>query len=167
MFSKKAITFFAIVLYAAYSLGHEAHHHAPHTTENKEAEVSLTEKKVFEEINMNYQKNVKSIFQIKCMTCHSSQTIYPFYYNWPIAKQIIDGDIAESKKHLDMTNGFPFAGHGTPSEDLEAIKKNVSNGSMPPFRYRIMHWGSTLTESEKSLITDWANESLKLLNPKP
>lgn len=167
MLSKKAITFLAIILTATYSFGHEGHHHAPHATENKQADASLVERQVFEEINMNYQKSVKSIFQTKCMTCHSTETIYPFYYSWPIAKQIIDSDIAESKKHLDMTNGFPFAGHGTTIEDLDAIKKNISSGSMPPFRYRIMHWGSTLTESEKTLITEWVSESLKLLSSMP
>jgi hypothetical protein len=148
-----------MLLYTIHSFAHTNHHES-----SAAAEVQATDdKQLLEQINLNYQKNVKTIFQKKCMTCHTSQTEYPFFYHWPIAKKIIDDDVAESKKHLDMTNGFPFGGHGNPVEDLEAIKKSVFDGSMPPLRYRMMHWGSGLTKSEIDLIIDWVNESSRLL----
>lgn len=167
MLSNRVLAALAVILCSALAYGHKDHHHESEPSAQKEEEKSSEEKQLLEQINLSYQKTVKPIFQAKCMTCHSSQTEYPFYYNWPIAKKIIDDDVAESKKHLDMTNGFPFAGHGTPVEDLEAIKKVTDEGSMPPFRYRIMHWDSGLTEAEKNAIDDWTGEGIKLLQQKP
>lgn len=164
MFNKRVLAVSLVMLYSAFLYAHKNHQHGSAATVEK-AEERSEEKQILEQINLNYEKNVKPIFQAKCMACHSSQTEYPFYYNWPIAKKVIDDDVAESKKHLDMTNGFPFAGHGTPAEDLEAIKRASAERSMPPFRYRIMHWGSGLTETEKKLIIDWTVQSLRALNP--
>lgn len=170
MYSKAIISFTSVIsvfavlsMASVYSFAHEAHHPAPHTQENKEVDLPALEKQIFAQINLNYEKEIKPIFRSKCMNCHSSQTNYPAYSNWPIVKKIIDDDIAESKKHIDMTNGFPFAGHGTPTEDLEALKKAALNGSMPPLRYRIMHWQSGLTDTERKAISTWVDESLDLL----
>jgi len=164
MFSRIEIFRIVVLLFfSVNSFAHEKHHHGSHANEIKANNSSAKEKQILEQINTTYQKEIKPIFQSKCMNCHSTQTEYPFYYNWPLAKKLIDEDIAESKKHLDMTNGFPFVGHGTPEEDLEAIKKEVSNGEMPPFRYRIMHWGSALANTDKKIISDWVDESLKVL----
>lgn len=164
MFNKSLLaTVFAIALYGAYVFAYEKHHHATQHIEIKKSDSSSVEAQALEKINLEYQNKVKAIFQSKCMNCHSTQTEYPFYYNWPFAKKLIDDDIAESKKHLDMTNDFPFSGHGTPAEYLEAINKVTSKGSMPPMRYRIMHWASGLTNVERKTISTWVNESLNLL----
>lgn len=162
MFSRLKISFTLLsILFVVVASAHQNHHHSSGDKEKKSD--GLDSKKIYEQINLEYEKNVKPIFQEKCMDCHSSQTRYPSYYNWPIAKSLIDGDIAESKKHIDMTNGFPFAGHGTPLEDLNAIKKEIQEGEMPPLRYRLMHWKSALTEEEKNKIRNWIDESSKAL----
>jgi hypothetical protein len=111
------------------------------------------------QINLDYIREVKPIFQKSCFNCHSSSIQYPWYYNLPGAKQLIDHDIKESKEHLDMTNDFPFAGHGSPQEDLEAIETVLKEGSMPPFRYRIMHQSSVVTSEELKRVQEWIEKS--------
>lgn len=138
---------------------HEGRHHAPHAAENKKPEKSKG-KEIFTQVNARYELNVKPIFKNKCMNCHSSSTVYPFYYKIPGIKQLIDDDIAESKEHINMDKGFPFGGHGTPQEDLEALKKVIEENSMPPLRYKLMHWGSSLSNEEKNKILKWVNKSL-------
>lgn len=114
---------------------------------------------VLDAINEKYVEKIKPIFQRSCFDCHSSQTRYPWYYRFPGTKELIDADIAEAKKHIDMDRDFPFEGHGTPSEDLEAIQATVRENTMPPWRYKILHWGSGLTEEEKQVILQWIEES--------
>lgn len=114
-------------------------------------------------INESYLSVVKPIFKKSCFDCHSSDTKFPWYSDLPRAKQLIQSDIAEAKEHLDMSEDFPFKGHGSPREDLEAIDKAVIDGSMPPFRYRILHPASKLTDSEKKAIREWVSKSLKIL----
>ena len=123
-------------------------------------------KETMELINSSYLKNVKPIFQKKCLNCHGTGNPLPWYSTIPGPKQLILYDIKEAKEHMDMTNDFPFSGHGTPSDDLKALAETVKEGSMPPFRYKIMHWRSSLNESDKKTINEWVEGSLKLINSK-
>lgn len=138
-----------------FTFAHEAHH-------PKTLEIPKQEKKL-QKINEAYIEQVKPIFQSKCFDCHSSSTKYPWYYSLPMIRRKIDEDIAEAKKHLDFNHNFPFQGHGSPEEDLKAIAEVIQKGSMPPFRYRILHWNSRLTTSEKEKIMLWVLNSERLL----
>jgi len=117
----------------------------------------------YEEINRLYQENVVPIFKIKCFDCHSHQTTYPWYYKIPGVKQFLDSDIREGLEHFDFTQGFPFGGHHPALEQPEAIEESIAEGDMPPWRYRLMHKGSALTEREKQDILNWVRTSRQLL----
>ena len=142
-----------------------AHGDKPHkVTESKENTVVVESTgSANQEINDNYLKYVKPIFQMKCMDCHGSGNEKPWYYALPGSKQLMDSDIEEAKEHMDMTNDFPFGGHGEPGEDLESLEESIKEETMPPWQYKLMHWSSTLTEPEKDTIKKWIKESLILI----
>ena len=154
-----AISILAIV---ATVQAHESHGAKPQHEVTGES--STAEEEVLKKINADYVSEVKPIFQKSCFDCHSSATSYPWYAKLPGAKQLIESDIRESKEHLDFSNDFPFGGHGEPAEDLVAIRKSVDEGTMPPFRYRILHSSSKLTEDEKSKVRAWIDSSIETLN---
>jgi hypothetical protein len=144
------LTALLLVLIAMNSaFAHNGHHASP----------TKVSPQALERINLDYVRQVKPIFQKSCFNCHSSSIQYPWYYNLPGAKQLIDHDIKESKEHLDMTNDFPFGGHGSLQEDLEAIETVLKDGSMPPFRYRIMHRSSALNSEELKRVQEWIEKS--------
>ncbi len=116
-------------------------------------------------INESYRVNVELIFRKSCFDCHSAQTEFPWYKNFPGIKQLIASDIAEARTHLDMSKGFPFRSHSSPLKDLEAIRKVVGEESMPPVRYWMLHPGSKLKNEERKIVFDWVNEGLKHLSP--
>lgn len=115
-------------------------------------------------INRRYVEHVKPIFVEKCGDCHSSRIHYPWYYPVPGVRQLIDRDHREAMKHLDFSSDFPFGGHGSPKEDLRAIQESLRKDSMPPFRYRALHWKSKLTAEEKRIVTEWAASGELLLS---
>ncbi len=117
---------------------------------------------VYSIIQEDYQK-LQFLFQRACYDCHSSQTNYPWYYKLPFIKGLIDDDINEARKHLDLSDGFPFAGHGLPAEDLDAIKKVLEEGDMPPFKYKMLHWGAGFSPEEIDSVTTWVGQSLDLI----
>ena len=118
----------------------------------------------FDAINSSYQVTVKPIFQTKCFDCHSNQTRWPWYHSLPGIKQLLEQDAAEGREHLDLSDDFPFGGHGSPIEDLDAIDKTLKDGSMPPWKYKLMHRSSRLTAEEKQIILDWINKSKSLVS---
>lgn len=50
----------------------------------------------------------------------------------------------------------------TPTQS--AIRKSVDEGAMPPFRYRILHRNSALSEDEKAKVTAWIDASITSLD---
>lgn len=155
--------YMALSIIAIVVTVHAHENHAQTAPETDKNPMTASEEEVLKRINAEYVKEVKPIFQKSCYDCHSSSTNYPWYAKLPGAKQLIEKDIRESKEHLDLTNDFPFGGHGTPVEDLEAISKSVNDGSMPPFRYRLMHPKSGLSNEEKSLVSRWVEKSISEL----
>jgi len=161
----KVLNFASLIILASTSLAvaHEGESH-PSKKEHQKLPATDDSDKVSKTINESYIKNVKSIFQKSCFDCHSNQTQYPWYAKIPGAKQLIASDVAEANSHLDMSEDFPFKGHGSPIEDLEAIRKAVVENSMPPFRYWMLHDGSRLSGEEKKTVLVWVNSSIQLFN---
>jgi len=128
-------------------------------------QVPLSEKRIenLKLINEKYLEKVKPIFSQKCLSCHGELSAYPWYYAVPGVKQLLDYDIRTAQKHMDMKNDFPFGGHGSPLDDLEALKKSVQKNTMPPLRYKMLHWSSSLTEAEKEIVLGWIDKSLLLI----
>lgn len=110
-------------------------------------------------VNERYRETVKPIFEKKCFDCHSSRTHYPWYNSLPVIKQLIERDVREARADLDMSEDFPFIGKGTPTDYLDVLKDAVNDRSMPPWRYRIMHKDSALTDHEREVILKWVEES--------
>jgi len=163
--SENGLLLFCLILFiciAPLAFAHEGESHEPMPQHGGQPKGTFP-KEILEKINESYLKNVKPIFQKSCIDCHSNQTKYPWYANIPGAKQLIASDVAEAKTHLDMTEDFPFKGHGSPAEDLEAIRSSVVDNSMPPFRYWILHSGSRIDGKEEKTVLEWVDSSLKWL----
>ena len=114
-------------------------------------------------INENYQI-VRHIFEYSCFDCHSTFTIYPWYYEIPGIKGMIDEDMKEAKEHLDLSNDFPFGGHESQMEQLKAIREEIEDDKMPLISYRMMHWGRLIEGARRDSVFEWINASMALLN---
>lgn len=124
---------------------------------------ALVEAKRQAEITADYNLMIAPLFQRACADCHSGDTVYPWYATIPGIKQMIEQDIEEARKHIEISNGYPFQSHATSVEDLQAVENVIKEGSMPPLRYRLMHQSARLAEPEKQRIIEWAKRSRELL----
>ncbi len=103
-------------------------------------------------------KKVAPIFARKCFDCHAAKAQLPFYAEIPIARQIIEDDIAAGLGAFSIEQEL-FAEGEPPSEMiLTLLAYNVKNDLMPPLRYVAMHWNAALSDDEKKLITSWIND---------
>jgi hypothetical protein len=126
-----------------------------------EDESKIVPPAVLSEVNQDYVQSVRPIFAKKCFDCHSQNTHWPWYASLPGVGFLIAKDVREARDDMDMSNDFPFVGKGSPSEYLSVIEDALNDGSMPPFRYRILHSESALTEPEKKTIHLWIDKSLE------
>ncbi|MFT6632237.1 MAG: mono/diheme cytochrome c family protein [Bacteriovoracaceae bacterium] len=159
----KILIFASLFFVSIYSWGHGGEDHSMDKPKVKKASPDEELKQKYYKINEQYIKSVKPVFKNSCFDCHGDKTNYPWYYKLPGVKQLIDHDVKEAKKHLDFSKDFPFVSHDTPVKDLDAIGKAVRNATMPPFRYRILHGDSELTEDEVKEVEKWIKESKETL----
>lgn len=145
------------------SFGHGGEDHSKDAAQNEmdpQPDLSL----VYNDINSQYIKNVKPLFEKACFDCHSNSTKFPWYYSIPGIKTMIDNDIFEAKKHLDFSDNFPFKSHESPKKDLKSIKEAILEKEMPPLEYKILHSKSRLSGKSQKKIIQWVDSSLKKIN---
>ncbi len=161
---EKSTRYIAVIIFLnSYAVAHEGHHHGVHSSVEKAQSADNKEKENLKIISKKYDQNVRPIFDQKCLSCHGGSSELPWYSHLPIAGSLMRHDREESVTHVDMSKGFPFAGHGTNEEDLDAILKSSNDGSMPPRSFKLLHWQSSLNENEKNQIQNWVIESKNLL----
>lgn len=117
---------------------------------------------IYAGIQAGFQQ-VRPIFQRACFNCHTDQTRYPWYHQLPGVRALIDSDIRKARKRLDMSKGFPFVGHARPADNLVGIKEQITEGEMPPWEYRLMHWDAKPSRPEVDSIVGWIDQSLRVL----
>jgi hypothetical protein len=114
-------------------------------------------------INADYVQTVKPLFARSCASCHGAGNRLPWYHAVPFVRGMIDDDIARARRTVDMSHDFPFRGRGTPPEYLDAVREVLDEGSMPPLRYRALHWGASFDASEGDAVRQWVERSQLLL----
>jgi len=105
-------------------------------------------------------RGIEPILRRGCYDCHSGQTRFPWYHKIPGIRGMIDQDIAGARKHVDMDKGFPFGGRHTPQDQLRGIREEIAEGGMPPFSYRLMHWGAKPSDAARDSVFAWIDSSL-------
>ncbi|TFH64657.1 MAG: hypothetical protein E4G91_05105 [Candidatus Zixiibacteriota bacterium] len=104
------------------------------------------------------------IFVKGCFDCHTDRTRFPWYHKLPVIRGMIDSDIRNAQKRLNMSSGFPFSKRGNVADDLVSIHDELKGGDMPPLSYRFMHWEAKPSQAEADSIYNWINLSLKALS---
>lgn len=111
-------------------------------------------------------KQVASILRENgCMECHAENAPIPFYGKLPFIGPVVQADILEGTRYLDLTAMVNALENGQPvSEvDLAKVENTALSGTMPPAKYYAMpnHWGTHLDSDEKAVILAWAKEVRK------
>ncbi|MCK9605570.1 MAG: cytochrome-c peroxidase [Methylomonas sp.] len=104
-------------------------------------------------------RKVSQIMQNKCVDCHAPGMLRkPFYAVLPIAKQLMEKDMAQASARLSLSKEL-FSGEAAFTPLLLArLEHVVGNDSMPPALYLTMHWTDSLSVDEKKTILAWIAE---------
>ncbi len=97
-----------------------------------------------------------SIFQSKCMDCHSAYPRMPFYAGFPIASRLIARDRNRALRAFSLTDKIT-KGHGEAftDQDLAQLDEEMVEHEMPPSQYVWMHWDARVSEGDEKAILFW------------
>lgn len=109
-------------------------------------------------------KQVASIIRENgCLECHSATATGPFYSKLPIIGPVVQADMKEGTRYLDLTALVKALDNGekVSEVDMAKVENTALSGTMPPKKYYAVHWGTNLDSKEKAVIIAWAKNVRK------
>ena len=105
---------------------------------------------------------VMSTLRRACFDCHSDETHWPWYAVLPIASHLIERDVTEGRGQLNLSRWMQYNPYDR-ADLLDKICQRVSNGTMPPWQYRMMHSRARLSAPDVSELCDWSQHEAERL----
>jgi cytochrome c len=105
-------------------------------------------------------ESTKRILVEKCANCHSYASSWPVYSNVAPVSWLTERDVVEGRDHFNLSRWRELAPDR--QETLaEEIVRQANRGSMPPLRYRMIHWNSSLNASDKAALSALAPNAVE------
>ena len=95
----------------------------------------------------NLPPEAKAVLVTKCADCRSSETRWPIYARVAPGSWLIERDIVEARKHMDLSR-WELLSMEEQRLLLAKISHEATRGHMPPFQYVALHWGSKLSQAD-------------------
>jgi cytochrome c peroxidase len=97
-----------------------------------------------------------------CTNCHTPETALPFYAGLPVAGPLINKDIKEGMRRVNYLQELQ-PGDGKPVSEVVLAKTEqvMTDKSMPPTRYVMLHWDARLSEQDRKDVMDWVHKVRK------
>lgn len=114
------------------------------------------------------KKAVYALNEAGCVMCHSKDAKPPFYGYIPLVGSLIKNDMALGLRNFDIAPTMNAIEQGLPANEsaLAKIEYVVDENTMPPLRFKLVHWFSNINSQERAAIADWISIERKQLNAK-
>jgi cytochrome c len=102
--------------------------------------------------NATMPADAKAVLVTKCADCHSSETRWPVYARIAPGSWLIERDIVEARKHMDLSQWETLPAD---RQDVLVAKiiQEAKSGDMPPLQYRLLHWSATLSKADVQTLS--------------
>lgn len=107
---------------------------------------------------MRVPAEVGAVLERSCNDCHSSKTDWPWYskvtpVNWYLANHVREG-----RRELSFSEWGTYSPKKA-ARKLQEICEQVEHGEMPIKSYLLIHPSAKLSDAERKLLCDWANQA--------
>jgi hypothetical protein len=104
-------------------------------------------------------EDVQKILKTACYDCHSNNTVYPWYNNIQPVAWWLNHHVEEGKEHLNFSEFGTYAAKKA-NHKLHEVAETIEKGEMPLSSYTIIHKDAILSDEQKQLVIDWANNAV-------
>jgi hypothetical protein len=106
---------------------------------------------------------IQILLKNACYDCHSNNTDYPWYSNIQPLGWLMAYHIKQAKSQLNFS-AFGSYPQRRQLSKLDGIANSIKDDIMPLKSYKIMHKSAKLSAAEKSLLINWAQQSIDSLS---
>lgn len=103
--------------------------------------------------------SVLSVLKNACYDCHSNNTNYPWYSNIQPMGWLMAYHIKKAKNELNF-NEFGTYSQRRQLSKMDGIANSIKDDIMPLKSYKLMHRSAQPSKDEKSLLINWAQQSM-------
>ena len=91
----------------------------------------------------------------------------PFYANFPVAGKLVKEDVQLAYRSFDMVPMVEALkkGEKVSEVDLAKVEKVILDGTMPMAKYYLIHWGASLSDTEKQMALAWVKNQREAFYP--
>ncbi len=97
-----------------------------------------------------------------CFSCHSNQTVWPWYSGVAPFSWLIADDVKRGRRNLNFSEWGRYD-TGDKAHHLKKMRELLEAGDMPPWDYRLVHSDARLSQAQVSLLTKWAEQERQKL----
>ena len=101
-------------------------------------------------------ENVQAILKRACMDCHSNHTTFPWYSNIAPISIFTKMHVKEGREHMNFSTWEAYDDEKK-LKYLQKIPKAIKS-KMPLPSYLLVHKEAVLSDEDKKILTEWANE---------
>jgi len=94
----------------------------------------------------------KTVLVTKCADCHSSETRWPVYARIAPGSWLIERDIAEARKKMDLSRWEQMPADKQAVLTAKIVEE-AKSGDMPPLQYLALHWGAKLSKADVKTLS--------------
>jgi len=109
---------------------------------------------------LNVPPDVENILKRSCYDCHSNHTTWPWYSNVAPMSWLVTDDVIRGREKMNFSEWGKLSS-SKQSIRLESICEEITEGEMPLKQYLIIHRDAELSQADKDLLCNWANNELK------
>jgi hypothetical protein len=102
---------------------------------------------------------VLTLLKNACYDCHSNNTDYPWYSNIQPMGWLMTYHIKQAKGQLNFSDFGSYSQRRQLSK-LDGIANSIKDDIMPLKSYKMMHKNAQLSTDEKTLLINWAQQSI-------
>lgn len=107
-------------------------------------------------------QELSDLFRTSCYDCHSNNTNYPWYSHVAPFSWLINQHVKTGKEELNF-NVYDTLPKRKKIGLLDELCEVVSDSSMPPSNYLMLHSDAILSEGDKTMLCDWAEKEALIL----
>lgn len=106
---------------------------------------------------------VHQLLSSACFSCHSNQTVWPWYSEIAPFSWLIADDVKRARRQLNFSEWGRYD-TGEKAHQFKEVRDILKEGDMPPWDYRLVHSEARLSDAQVATLTTWAEqERLKLV----
>lgn len=105
----------------------------------------------------NPSEEVLTLLQNSCFDCHSNNTSYPWYSHITPVNYWMSHHVNEGKEHFNISDWTNYS-TGKKDHKIHEVIETIENNSMPLDSYTWTHNDAILSDDQKQLIINWAQE---------